>query len=254
MFTNLRFILLSALRDYLFLGLVIVIAVAATISAVLGSTAMVEKQAMTLVFSAASTRVILILGLVIFVAFHIRQAFDQKEIDVLLSRPLSRWKIMLSYWLGFSFVAFLLVLAAAAILSFLPILNFDGYVLWITSLWIETLVMVAFALFSSFALSSAVSSVMVTMAFYVIGRMMAFFSLTSESRILFDELWLNNLLRMVIEAVSAIIPRIDLMTQSEWMVYGVQHWNEVQIAGLEALIAIPLLLCAATIDLMRKEF
>ncbi len=254
MITNIRYILLTALRDFLFLGLLIALALAASVAATLGGTAMVEKEAMTLVFSGAASRLILMFGLTVFIAFHIRQAFDQKEIDVLLSRPLSRFQILFSYWLGFSFVAFLLVLAAVTILSFLPVSNMTGFAYWGVSLLLESWLMVAIALFASFTLSSAVASVLASMGLYIAGRMMAFFVATSESQMLFRDDLINEVLRLIIETSSIIIPRLDLFTQSEWLIYGVVRPEDTTIALLQVLIYIPLLIAAATIDFKRKEF
>ncbi len=254
MTTNIRYILITALRDFLFLGLIGGIALAVAVSSTLGGTAMVEKEAMTLVFSGASARVILMFGLTIFVAFHVRQAFDQKEIDVLLSRPLSRFQIMLSYWLGFSLIAFLLVLAVVTILSFLQVLSFEGYMYWSFSLLMESLLMVAIALFASFTLSSAVSAVLASMGLYVVGRMMAFFVATSESHVLFKSHSLNEFLRFIIDSVSTVMPRLDLFTQSEWLVHGLARPQDFHYAIIQTAIFTALLIIAATLDFKRKEF
>ena len=254
MVTNIRYILLTALRDFLFLGLIIAVILAVSVSATLGGMAMVETEAMTLVFSAGSARIILMLGLIVFIAFHVRQAFDQKEIDILLSRPISRFQIMFSYWLGFSLVAFLLGLATITILSFQPIIEMQGFLYWSVSLMLESFLIVAVALFTSFTLSSAVSSVMSAMGIYVISRMMAFFVATSESQALFRESWVNEMLRFLIETVSLVLPRLDVFTQSEWLVYGVTRMQDVEIGIIQILIYVPLLIVAATIDFQRREF
>lgn len=252
--TNIRYILLTALRDFLFLGLILGLLLAVGISSAMGGMAMVEGQAMTLVFSAASARIMLMIGIIVFVAFHVRQAFEQKEIDILISRPLSRFHVMLSYWIGFSVVAFLLVLAAVTMLSFLPIASLSGYGYWSISLLLESVLVVAIALFSAFTLSSAVSSVLAALGLYVAARMMTFFVLTSESRVLFEEGWVNELVRFVIEVSSVVLPRLDLFTQSEWLVYGVTQPMETTLSLIQVLIYIPLLLAAATLDFRRKEF
>ena len=254
MLTQIRYILLTALRDFLFLGLMVAVIFAVVISATLGGTAMVEKEAMMVVFSGASARLILMFGITVFVAFHVRQAFDQKEIDVLLSRPLSRFHIMLAYWLGFSFVSFLLVLATVVVLSFLPIGNLEGFAYWGISLLLESWLMVAIALFASFTLSSAVTSVLASMGIYIAGRMMAFFVATSDSHLVFHEAWVNDLLGFIIDATSNIIPRLDLFTQSEWLIYGVTRMQDTSFGLAQVLIYIPLLIAAATIDFKRKEF
>src|SRR5471030_2906314 len=108
MLTNIRYILITALRDWLFIGLLACVLCAAAISATLGNTAFLETQEMTITFAAGSARVILMVGLIVFVCFHIRSAFDTKEIDVIMSRPISRSNLVIAYWLGFAFVALLL--------------------------------------------------------------------------------------------------------------------------------------------------
>lgn len=253
MLTQIRYILITALRDFLFLGLMLAVVFAVSISATLGNTALVEKEAMALVFSGASARFILMFGLIVFVSFHIRQAFDQKEIDVLISRPLSRFHIMLAYWLGFSFVAFLLVLATVVVLSFLPIGHLEGFAYWSVSLLLESWLVVAIALFASFTLSSAVTSVLASMGIYVAGRMMAFFVATSAQPV-FDNYIVNNVLGLIIDFADLILPRLDLFTQSEWLVYGVTRMEDATIGLLGVLIYIPLLIAAATLDFKRKEF
>lgn len=94
MFSNIRYVLLTATRDRLFIGLLIGIIGAAYISSVLGSTAMLESEHMTLSFTAAAARVIIMVGIIVFIGFHMRNAFDAREIDVLLSRPISRTSVV----------------------------------------------------------------------------------------------------------------------------------------------------------------
>lgn len=254
MFTQVRYIALTASRDMLFIGLFVSVILATLLSAILGGTAMVEKEAMTVTFSAASVRVILMVGLIVFICFHVRHAFDQKEIDLLVSRPLSRFRVILSYAIGFAYVAFLLVLATATVISFLPLASQEGFLQWAVSLLLESWLVVAAALFASFTLRSGVSAVLATMGLYVLGRMMGFFLLTSESNLLFREVWLNNLLEWTLKGVSVVMPRLDMFSQSEWLVYGVLRVEDVQLAALQAAVYVPLLIVAATVDFLRREF
>ena len=134
MLTNIRYILITALRDWLFLGLVVSILFATAISATLGSTAFLEEREMTLTFSAGSSRIILMVGLIVFVCFHIRNAFDTKEIDVILSRPISRTNLVIAYWLGFAFVALLLTLPVIIIIGLIGVNDWQGFFGWSMSL------------------------------------------------------------------------------------------------------------------------
>jgi ABC-type Na+ efflux pump permease subunit len=193
-------------------------------------------------------------GLVVFVCFHLRHAFEQKEMDVLLSRPLSRPQIMLAYWLGFSAVAFLLVLTAVMLLSFLPLPNPTGFAVWGVSLLLESWLVVALAMFAAFTLQSAVSAVLAALGFYVLGRMMAFFLLVVKSKLAIGSLWVSQIVKGLLAGISLVMPRLDLFSQSDWLIYGITHSQELMLAGIQALVFIPLLLAASTLDFLRKEF
>jgi hypothetical protein len=254
MLTTIRYLLLTALRDYLFAGLLLGVVVATALSAILGSTALLEQEAMTLSFASSAARIMLMMGLMVFVSFHIRQSFEQKEMDVLLSRPLSRFQILFAHWLGFSTIAFLLVLAAATIISLLPHWNVLGFICWAISLLLESWLVVALALFCAFTLRSAISAVLACFGFYVLGRMMGFFLMVVDTKLALGNLLITQIIKGTIAGIALIIPRLDLFGQSDWLVYGVLQPQAIQLAVMQALIAIPLLLAAAMIDFMRREF
>lgn len=252
MLTNIRYILITALRDWLFVGLLAGIVAATAISATLGSTAFLEERAMTLTFASGSARLILMIGLIVFVCFHIRNAFDTKEIDVILSRPISRTNLVLAYWLGFAFVGLLLVIPIVGLMALIGVSNWTGFIGWAISLLLEAGLVVALALFSAFTLKSAVSSVLACMGFYVLSRMMAFFVLTTQNGIAVSGKWL--LLKYVLVAVSTMVPRLDLFSKSEWLVYGFDSHQDWTVFAAQAVIFIPLLLLASIADFRRKQF
>src|ERR1700733_1615506 len=127
MLTNIRYILITALRDWLFIGLMIGVLCATGVSALLGGTAFLEEQEMTITFAAGSARIMLMIGLIVFVCFHIRNAFDTKEIDVILSRPISRANLVIAYWMGFTLVSLLLTVPVALILCIIGFISWSGY-------------------------------------------------------------------------------------------------------------------------------
>ena len=252
MLTNIRYILITALRDWFFLGLLCGVVCATLISATLGSTAFIEEKEMTITYAAGSCRLILMVGLIVFVCFHIRHAFDTKEIDVILSRPISRTNLVLAYWLGFSVVSLLLALPVIGIVAVLGILNGAGFAAWATSLVLEALLVVALGLFSALALRSAVASVLACMGFYVLSRMMAFFVITAQSGI-FNETKFE-VLKWALVGLSTVVPRLDFFAQTEWLVYGLDSARDWQLFALQAAIYIPVLLVASVLDFKRKQF
>ncbi len=252
MLTNIRYILITALRDWLFVGLLLAILVATAISATLGSTAFIEEKEMTLSFASASARLILMAGLVVFVCFHIRHAFDTKEIDVILSRPISRSNLVISYFLGFSFVGLLLVVPVVAIIALIGVNDWVGFAGWAASLALEMALVVALALFSAFTMRSAVTSVLGCMGFYVLSRMMAFFVVTSQSGMFNDPKFI--VLKWSLQAISTLLPRLDFFAKSDWLVYGFNAAIDWQLFVAQAFIFVPLLLAATMIDFRKKQF
>jgi len=254
MLSNIRYVLLTATRDRLFLGLLVGILAAAYISSVLGATAMLETAQMTLTFTAASARVIIMVGLIVFIGFHMRNAFDAKEIDVLLSRPISRTTLVISYWLGFAVVATVLVLPTVALVAMLGILNMHGFLLWSVSLLLESWLVVSIALFAALTLKSGVGTVLGSLAIYTLSRMMGFFVATTHAGLLFPSAEINLGAKWILTAISTVVPRLDFYAKSQWLIYGAKSYEDLHLFLMQSAVFIPLLVCAAVIDFKRKQF
>ena len=252
--STIRYVLITAMRDKLFLALLIALLAAAYLSSVLGSTAMVETAQMTLTFTAASARVMIMVGLIVFIGFHMRNAFDAREIDVLLSRPISRSAVVISYWLGFAAVATCLVFPAVIIVYLLGILNVSGFMIWALSLLLESYLVVSIALFAALTASSGVGTVLSALALYTISRMMGFFILTLHSGLLFHMKEINTGAEWILTGISTIVPRLDFFAKSHWLVYGPKSYDDLYLFLLQAAVFVPLLIIAAVIDFKRKQF
>lgn len=252
--TNIRYILLTALRDWLFAGLLLGVGLAVMVSAAMGDMAMVEPEQLRMVYSAAASRLVLVVGIIVFVCFHVRSAFDTKEIDVFLSRPISRPNLVISYWLGFSVAAALLVVPTIAIIWWVGSMNEAGFGIWAGTLALEIFLVVAIALFCSFTLKSAVSSVMASLGVYVLSRMMGFFIATTQSALVFRSSEMKEASRWLMEHLAIIVPRLDFFAKTNWLVYGAEDMAELWRPAIQAAIFIPLLLAATIVDFRRKQF
>ena len=254
MLSNIRYVLLTATRDRLFFGLLAGILAAAYISGVLGSTAMLETEQMTIAFTAASARVIIMIGIIVFIGFHMRNAFDAREIDVLLSRPVSRTTLVLSYWVGFATVASLLVIPTVILVGILGTLNHTGFWLWSVSLLLESWLVVSVALFAALTIQSGVGTVLASLAIYTLSRMMGFFLATTNSGAIFQEQKVNVGARYLMDAISSVVPRLDFYAKSNWLIYGAKSYEDLYLFLWQSGVFIPLLIAASVIDFKRKQF
>jgi ABC-type transport system involved in multi-copper enzyme maturation permease subunit len=258
--TTIRYIFLTAIRDWLFIGLAAAILLAVGMSFFLGGTALVEQMQMTIVYASGSSRVILIIGLIVFVCFHVRRAFDNREVEVILTRPISRSSFVFSYWAGFAILSFLVSVPLTLLLGILLDVNFQGLLFWGASLVFESFIVVAFALACSLILQSAVSSVFVSFGFYFISRMMGFFvAIIDKPSMVRDVSW-SWIMENILTVSSMILPRLDLFGKSKWLVYGVGSDVNLLLADLipifivQSVIYVPLLLFMAIYDFKRRQF
>ncbi len=252
-----RYTLLTALRDRLFIGLFIAVFCAVAIAFFLGSTALTEQNQMTLAYAAGAARMTVIVGLVLFICFHVRRSFENKEIELILSRPISRPVFVLSYWAGFAVLTVLLALPVILIIWMFTHPDMIGLLYWGGSLVLEGMLISAFALVASLIVQSAVVSVLASGGFYLLSRMMGFFMLLVAKPIaLPTEAGTEGSIIMgwLIKAIAITLPRLDLYGKTAWLLYGIGDVQDSWVFGVQSLVYIPLLLGMAMWDFRRKQF
>lgn len=245
-----RFVLITALRDSLFGSLYLLLGLAVAVAAFLASGAIAEKAEMSVVYMGGAMRAVLIVGIVVFVAFHVERMFDSREIEAVLARTLSRTQFVFAYWAGLAVMTLLLVLPVTAVAAFFG-LSASGAAFWSISLACELYVMLAATMFAALTFERAVPTVLATMAFYALSRLMSFLTgivaFGTQSGI-------NRVLNPYIDALSYALPRLDLFAQTRWLIYGVESNSVIAVVAAQTLVYIPLLLLAAAYDLNRKHF
>ena len=208
---------------------------------------------MSSVFGAGATRIVAIFGIMIFVCFQVRTIFDNKEINIIITKPISRASLVASFVISYAAIS-LMLCAFLAVLIFAfsnPITN--GALLWLMSLFFEMIIVALISLFASLMLRSAVACVMFSASFYVLARMMGFLLATVDSKKLFDNQYANMFFEYLIQAISIVVPRFDLFSHSSWLIYETDYMQQItQIAW--SLIFLPFIILLIIIDFSKKEF
>ncbi len=250
----LKYILLTAIRDRLYVGMFIILLAALGISSIVGGTALVEQSQATIVYVAGSGRLIFTIGMILFVCFYVRRTFENREVEFVLSKSISRHSFILAYLLGFILVA-LLIITPLIILLLLMKVSLLGLFYWSISLLFESLIIITFALLAALILKSAVSAVMASLGFYILARMMGFFVLTIQiPHEISDISSSDRFLKAVLKILSVAFPRLDLYGKSEWLIYGAINYADIFIILGQSLIYIPLMIFMAFYDFNRKQF
>ncbi len=245
-----RYVLTAALRDRLVMTMAIMVVLGASVSIFLGSASIIEKQQFSVVFAAAGLRFAGVLGLVLFTVFFIRRSFEARDVEFILSRPVSRIEFILSYAAGLSLLALGLGAAQALCLYLIaPHMFGPGHAWWMLSIAAENVIMVNTALFFSMILTSAATAAMATAGFYILARLMGqllgIVDAYGQSGFIYD------VMEYLMQAISAVMPRLDLMAQPSWLIYGYEGGGFVLVQG--AVFAV-LVTTAALIDLVRRQF
>jgi ABC-type transport system involved in multi-copper enzyme maturation permease subunit len=251
----LKYIVLTAVKDWFFMALLIGLFAVFGISSLLGFTALNEEGAMQLVVFAGSTRLLLVCGITIFICFYIARSFENKEISFILSKSISREKFVFSYWLGFNLVSqMLLIPIVILILMFFGNVNIGGILQWFISMSFELAIMTGFSVAISLIIKSPVFSVLSTFGFYILSRMMGFFVnlmyVGSDSKMAGILVDISN---GIFKGISSLVPRLDLFGQTTWLIYGGDP-KLLLIVLLQGLIYVPLLFMIAFYDFKKKQF
>lgn len=252
----LKYILLSGTRDKLYLGLFISLIIAFSLSIFLGSTAMVEQQQMTTAYISGLSRGVLVIGTILFVCLNMTRAFENKEVEFIISKAISRQQFILSYLIGF-FVSILMILIPLIVaIFFVTKADKLGLLIWSLSLLSELMIVICFSLLASLILKNSFSSILASLGFYIISRLMGMFvmAVNLPKSISTNIEISTQSFSTILKFLSAIFPRLDLFGQSEWLTYGISDFWNLQVILVQSFIYIPLMIFMAFHDFKKKQF
>lgn len=266
-----KYVLTAAMRDKLMITLVLMILMGAAVAVFMGSASVTEGESFALVFGSGGLRFLGVTGLILFCCFYIRRSFESKEVEFLLSRPISRPAFLMSHALAFSVLALLVSAVITAVIGVLGHHNVAGLLVWGVSLVMELSIMAVAALFFSMVISSAAGSALATLGLYALGRMVGTLLGVLDHA---PDNWFFAVIGSVMRLISVITPRLDMMGQTSWLVYGVdtggglkfledasayahlmvEHLGLAGFIAVQGIIFSSLLLVAAIHDFMRRQF
>ena len=250
-----RYVLLTAVRDRFPVAILTALLAATAICALMGASTLTEGHETGLANAGEFYRAILVLGLVTFVSFHVRTLHETREIEAILSRPISRSAFVLAYYCAFACLAAALALITAPMMMVVLSARGIGVAEWLASMVLESWIVAALALFCAMALQSATAAVIVGLGFYLLGRTAQFFlAIAISGTGATDSDSMNRGAQGIMIIIATIMPRLDLFGQSRWLVYGPGGGWGIDILLLQTAIYVPLLLAATARDLHVRRF
>ena len=247
-----RYIVLAALRDRFVYGLIGIVAIIGSLSVFFGSSAIVEQDNFTRSFAAFGFRLFGVAALVMFVVTYLRRCFENRDIDFLLSRPVGRTRFVMTHAAAFSVIAIFASLILGGTSVYFESGKIDaGVMLWWLSLTIEFLIMANVAMFFAFVMTSSTACLLVVFAFYLLCRLIGDLLGILDRKI--DD-GMSEIMTRAMEFISMFIPRLDLMAQSKWLLYGAPSDISFPFIFGQGAVFLTLIIAATAIDMRRRQF
>lgn len=234
-----RLVLLEARRSALPWLAAAGIATGLVLAAFLSSVALTEGRELRMAVVAALLRACAVFLVAAQVAASVQREIDDKGLEQMLSLPLPRAVHYLGRLAGFAACGALLSLVFAAPLALWA--DPARLALWALSLTLECALVAAAALFFSMSLAQLVGAISATLALYLLGRSMAAIQAIAAGP-LADESLAGRLAARVVDALAFVLPRLDVVTRSDWLLYaapapGEYAWALGSLAAYAALLA-----------------
>jgi len=226
------------------------LALAVLLAAFLSQVALTEARALQLAVVAALLRACAVFLIAVQVSASVMREVNDKGLELMLSLPLARSSHYLGRLAGFSAMA-----VALAFLFALPLLVWadPGVVaLWATSLALEGTLVAAAALFFAMTLAQPVPAIAATASLYLLARSMAAIQAIASGPLVEPSL-ANQAARFCVEAVALLLPRLDAVTSSDWLLYGAPGAAEFAATMGTLLVYTALLAAAGLFDFYRRS-
>jgi len=227
------------------------LALALGLGAFLSQVALTESLALQTAIVAALLRACAVFLIAAQVASSLLREINDKGLELMLSLPLPRATHYLGRLAGFAGCG--LALAAAFSLVLLLWVPPGAVALWGLSLACETALVAAAALFFSMALAQLVPAMAATAGFYLLARSMTAIQAMASGPAA-DSSFASQLARTVVDAIALLLPRLDSVTRTEWLLYGPPSMGDYATGLFQIGIYGILLVAAGLFDFHRRNW
>jgi ABC-type transport system involved in multi-copper enzyme maturation permease subunit len=245
-----RLVLLEARRGalpWLCLGC---IALAVALAAFLSQVAVSESLMLQAALVAALLRAGAVFLIAAQVAGSILREMNDKALEMSLTLPVSRLAQYVGRLAGFAACS-----AGIAALFSVPLLFWAPpatVALWGLSLALECTLVAAATMFFAMVLGQLVPTIASVAGLYLLGRSMAAIQEIASGP-LADTSLAQDIARGAVDATAFLLPRLDVVTRTEWLLYGPPEPQAYLGALAGLLVYAALLVAAGLFDFHRKN-
>lgn len=240
----------TALRDRLFLSIFLLLILAHALAYGAALTLLVEQVETRVVLAANLSRLIIVIGSILYTCSIMGHESQRALLTLALTRPSSRLRVYAQYWIAFAALG--VILCAVSALSLIPGTVLSGWSVWQAGVLLEVLMVCSLALAFSVWLHHTTSAALLSLASYGLLRLLAAGYSISHST-LQESNALTGTARQILGALHFLLPDLNHIAQSEWLIYGVPDTVSA-VPFLAALLFIPVLFCLGMTTFIRAEY
>ena len=220
------------------------------IAGFLQQVAVIEARETQVAIIAALLRACAVFFVVLFVVMSVVRETNDKFLELVLSQAMPRSSYLLGKFLGFAAAGAVIAVALSVpVALFAPVARVPA---WTLSLFGELLIMAAVSLFCVLTFTHVLTALSTAAGFYLLARSIAALQIiaaTSEQNVLLAP----RLADWFIQGVALVMPRLDLMTQTGWLIEATPGAGALAGVLAQTVIYVVLILGAALFDLYRQE-
>ncbi|HKB81713.1 MAG TPA: ABC transporter permease, partial [Burkholderiales bacterium] len=119
---------------------------------------------------------------------------------------------------------------------------------------LELLIVTALSVFCITTFTQLLPAATFVTAFYLLARSISAIQLMTGASLLGVDALGQKASTLLADALAFVLPRLDMFTQTAWLVDGASAYPVLLSALLQTVVYVVLLLTAAMFDLYRKNF
>ena len=218
----------------------------------LAQVSIIEAREVQIAIVSALLRSTAVFMVVTFCITSLSREASDKVTELLISQPVPRWHYLVAKLCGYGAVS--VALAAAFTLPVLALAPAGGTFAWGAALSAELLVMVTVSVFCAVSMSQVLPAFAATSAFYLLARSVETLRAIAHHPISDHPGWLDGLVRGCADLIAAVMPALDRLAPSRWLIESPPTGHELAAVAIQALLYVGLIGLASTVDLYRRSY
>ncbi len=247
-----RFTVIESLRNRLLLLSFLVIGISFAMVEFIGDLTITEHRVTQVAILAAFLRMSAVVMVTLFVVSSTVRELHDKTLEMILAMPIRRGSYYLGKLIGYFYIAAVIAVIFAALL--LLYADAEQVLIWMISLFLELVLVVALSLVMLFTFSQVPSALTAVFIIYGASRIVTSIFLMAKYPIVAHTSLAQQFMDAFIELLTWLLPDLHRFTQTEWLTYNTADWGTLLPLLGQTTIYLVFLSFIALFDFYRKNF